>query len=372
MKVEIITIHYNTPHLLISLLTSLDKYETNIPIRVIDGSDKDLDTTRKLCDIYKNVTLEELGWNIHHGAGMNYGVLSSKADYCLLIDTDMVLIESVIDKMLSKNKMIVGKKILVNDLGFNDENGFPYYHPQLMLINVNFYKELYSKDITFIHHGAPCLEIMKYLQDNNLDICENFSYFNLSSRGTVNLFGYNLDKNMKTYEPKFIGNPIIVNTVSAWGNIPYILESIIKDFNLQTNRALEFGVERGYSTSSLANYFNSVKGVDVFADVPTFKYEEVKENLKEYKNITLYQQSFQEWILKDNEYYDLIHIDIIHNYDDTFTCGDWACKHSKCVIFHDTISFKQVMRAVEDLSRKHNMEFYNYPLSKGLGILVKR
>jgi hypothetical protein len=41
------------------------------------------------------------------------------------------------------------------------------------------------------------------------------------------------------------------------------------------------------------------------------------------------------------------------------------------VIFHDTISFPAVKKACEDLAEKHNMEFYNYPLYNGLGILIR-
>ena len=56
--------------------------------------------------------------------------------------------------------------------------------------------------------------------------------------------------------------------------------------------------------------------------------------------------------------------------NETFECGEWAIKHSKCVIFHDTLSFREIMRVCEDLSIKHNLEFYNYGESHGLGILI--
>ena len=69
--------------------------------------------------------------------------------------------------------------------------------------------------------------------------------------------------------------------------------------------------------------------------------------------------------------YNLAHVDIVHTYEDTFNCGDWCLEHSDVVIFHDTLSFPEVFRACQDLSIKHNLTFYNYEASHGLGILVK-
>ena len=71
--------------------------------------------------------------------------------------------------------------------------------------------------------------------------------------------------------------------------------------------------------------------------------------------------------------YDLIHIDMIHNFDVTYDAGKWAVQHSDCVIFHDTVSFpNEVARACEQLAEEYNLYFYNYPKSNGLGILVKK
>ena len=45
---------------------------------------------------------------------------------------------------------------------------------------------------------------------------------------------------------------------SAWGNIPTIFKDLIERSGIKTEKAIEFGVEFGYSTSALANYFNIV------------------------------------------------------------------------------------------------------------------
>ena len=66
------------------------------------------------------------------------------------------------------------------------------------------------------------------------------------------------------YEPNKRETPRLANVGSAWGNIPTILKDIIERFDIKTESAIEFGVEYGYSTSALSNYFENVTGVDIF------------------------------------------------------------------------------------------------------------
>lgn len=164
---------------------------------------------------------------------------------------------------------------------------------------------------------------------------------------------------------------------SAWGNIPTILKDIINRFAVKTNKAIEFGVEFGYSTSALANYFDEVVGVDIFTgdEHAGFKgdiYEITKSNLKMFNGVSLVKQSYQDYIKDHNEKYDFAHVDIVHTYEDTYACGEWCVKHADVVIFHDTLSFPDVYKACLDLSNNYNLEFYNYEESYGLGILVNR
>ena len=182
--------------------------------------------------------------------------------------------------------------------------------------------------------------------------------------------------NIIEYIPKVRDDPNVVKVISAWGDIPTILKDIIVTFNINPQTALEFGVEYGYSTSALANYFTKVIGVDTFigdihSDTKTNHYKVTKRTLKNrYKNIQLIQSSYQDYIKTNNSIYDLIHIDIVHTYNETYECGEWAVNHSKVVIFHDTISFDEVKKVCYDLSTKYGLEFYNYPDSHGLGILI--
>lgn len=181
---------------------------------------------------------------------------------------------------------------------------------------------------------------------------------------------------MIIYEPIIRDTPrLMTERESAWGDIPTILKDIIERFHIKQNVALEFGVEYGYSTSALSNYFEKVIGVDTFTgDIHTWKsgfhFDETNECLKDFPNIELVVSRFENFILNNDNIYDLIHIDIDHEYDTTYKCGEWAINHSRVTIFHDTESFQDVKRACEDLSFKYNLYFFNYPQSFGLGILV--
>jgi predicted O-methyltransferase YrrM len=184
-------------------------------------------------------------------------------------------------------------------------------------------------------------------------------------------------KDVINYSPKVRKEPRILQMSSAWGDIPSIIFDIIDRFGIKTKKALEFGVEYGYSTTALSNYFDEVTGVDIFtgdihAGITEDHYESTKSNLSSWSNIELIKSDYRDFIKENNERYDLIHIDIIHTYAETFECGEWSVQHSDVVIFHDTESFPDVKRVCEDLSEKYNLDFYNYTSSFGLGILVKK
>jgi glycosyltransferase involved in cell wall biosynthesis len=210
-NIEIITINYNTPDLVERLIRSVREIEGNYPIRVIDGSDtlEFQSGTSRLCTLYEDVITVRMGWNIHHGRGINYALKTSMYEWCLIIDSDNYLQQPVIEKMMSLatgEKKIVGWEMTVNSEGLNDPDGFPYFHPQLLLFNTAYYHGLIPRGVQFIHHGAPAIRIMQYLFVNGLshrvgiDMFEGLGidkadigkYTVLKNRGTVNRFGYNL------------------------------------------------------------------------------------------------------------------------------------------------------------------------------------
>ena len=179
------------------------------------------------------------------------------------------------------------------------------------------------------------------------------------------------------YVPKKIIVPkkLIQSKSQAWVGLEKIIVDIIEFTRIEKNTALEFGVEFGYSTAVFANYFKKVTGVDIFTgdehaghhgDI----YEMTKFNLADFENIELIKSDYRDYIKSEDHFFDLIHVDIIHTYEDTYACGLWSAQHSKCTLFHDTQSFSDVKKAVADIAYKTGKKFYNYRECNGLGIIV--
>lgn len=165
-----------------------------------------------------------------------------------------------------------------------------------------------------------------------------------------------------------------IDVPSAWKGIEAIIPNVIQDFSLNTQRCLEFGVEYGYSAVALSNYFEQVIGVDTFlGDRHTRDqgdhYDQTRKALSAFPGITLIKADYLSWIENDTGRYDLIHVDIVHTYEDTFRCGLWSALHSDCAIFHDTEKHAPVRRAVIDIAREINKKIVNYPYCNGLGIV---
>jgi predicted O-methyltransferase YrrM len=156
-----------------------------------------------------------------------------------------------------------------------------------------------------------------------------------------------------------------------------ILPQLLDRFSVPRGKALEFGVEYGYSTAALSRLFQHVTGVDTFLGDPTSTerpdyYQIAKSNLQSYPNVTIIQEDYKKWITHDRNRYDLIHIDIWHAYEPTMECGTWAAQHSDFVIFHDTESYPiGVKDAVEKIAVEQEMKFYNYSLDFGMGVIVR-
>jgi hypothetical protein len=169
--------------------------------------------------------------------------------------------------------------------------------------------------------------------------------------------------------------PRVLPVATAWKGIESVLADLIKQFGVETRRCLEFGVEYGYSTAALSSFFETVTGVDTFVgDRHTTNksdiFLETSERLSSFENIKLVRSDYRDWTARDQTFYDLIHVDIVHTYIDTLNCGLWSARHAQCVLFHDTQSFAAVKRAVIDISRQTGKRFYNFKESNGLGILI--
>ncbi|RKE92365.1 class I SAM-dependent methyltransferase [Ichthyenterobacterium magnum] len=181
---------------------------------------------------------------------------------------------------------------------------------------------------------------------------------------------------IETYIPNRKTKPSkMIEIVTAWEGLELIIEDIIDRFSIGNDSCIEFGVEFGYSSVVFSNYFKEVVGVDIFigdehTDHKGDHYEKTKASLSKFENIKLVKSDYRDWIKEDTRNYDFSHVDIVHNYKETFECGLWAAQHSKCTVFHDTESFPEVRRAVIDIAKATGKNVYNYPYHNGLGIIV--
>jgi hypothetical protein len=183
------------------------------------------------------------------------------------------------------------------------------------------------------------------------------------------------------YVPERLSIPSRVASVpSAWRGIDSILPDLLDRFHVGRGTALEFGVEFGFSTVALSNYFERVVAVDHFlgdsyAGRPANSddlYNETRERFLPYPNISLHRESWENFTGHHVGGFDMCHIDIDHSYEQTWGCGFWAVQHAPVVIFHDTTSFPDdVGRAVQDLAEQFNMKLYEYDDHCGLGILTR-
>lgn len=189
---------------------------------------------------------------------------------------------------------------------------------------------------------------------------------------------------MKEYVPSFLSHERsnYPNQGSAWKGLEVLIAPIIRDFHICSFDALEFGVEGGYSTAALAEHFNCVTAVDHFrgdvysgvkVDANALE-RETRKSLESWPNIVLLKDDCFSWIASrtTRHCYDLCHIDITHEYSETFAAGLWAVRHADVVLFHDTETYPEVKRACIALAAQTDCEAYNWPKNHGLGILVKK
>ena len=164
---------------------------------------------------------------------------------------------------------------------------------------------------------------------------------------------------------------------SAWKGLERYILPIIKHFNADTKTALEFGVDLGYSSEAFSNIFDKVVGVDSFIGDQHINHAQgeafYKSVCKSFvnSNVDIVKSSFEDFIKDNGSRYDLIHIDIVHEYIPTYACAEWAVQHSDIVILHDTVSFPEINRVCNDIAANHNIGYMNIQEHFGLGILYK-
>lgn len=185
---------------------------------------------------------------------------------------------------------------------------------------------------------------------------------------------------MIPYTPDKISIPgrVLEGVPSGWKGLETILGDIVERYCQKRRIALEFGVEYGFSTVALSNFFDLVIGVDHFqGDEHAGKtpegidrYHETKTSLAPYGNIELINMPWERFVYCNERHYDLIHYDARHDFHDTYCAVYWSCQHSPVVICHDTQWFCDVAPALDRVAHDLKRTAYNYPEFNGLGILV--
>jgi hypothetical protein len=157
-----VVVSYNGKSMLEKSYTSVRKFLPDIPIIIIDGSDKENPCSEYVCTLNdKNCFGLTLYYNIGHGRGMCVGLYYVKTRYALIFDSDIEMKDDPIPKMLSlmeADTFGVGEIMKVNNKGLNSDTGIiPYLHPYFQIIDVLNYRRYYP----YVHHGAPCIKTMK-------------------------------------------------------------------------------------------------------------------------------------------------------------------------------------------------------------------
>ena len=171
--------------------------------------------------------------------------------------------------------------------------------------------------------------------------------------------------------------PISPTVPSGWTGLEKIMPALVKLFCRERESALGFGVEYTYSTNILAQLFDRVTGVDWFKGDEHSMWRDdysdiARANIAHRSNVELIQSSYQDWIAHApaNVNYSLVHVDVVHTFEATYTIGRWAADHAGVVIFHDTqYIWPEVKQAILQIAEETGRDFYNYEPSNGLGIL---
>ena len=157
-----LTVNYNTPELLESLLKSFRWFYPDIPYVVVDGSSVYYYEKIKDFSTRYSVSLHHFEYNIHHGPGMAYGMETITTDQILLLDSDIQILKGgFIEDLQSKlnpESYGIGDVSKINRDGVSIEGtGIKYLHPSCALIN----RAVALKYPLPTKHGAPMIKPME-------------------------------------------------------------------------------------------------------------------------------------------------------------------------------------------------------------------
>ena len=157
---------HNTVDLLQNAYESIRKFHPDMPIIIIDGSDKDDPCYSYASSLASAVTTVGVcGYNIGHGRGMDAGIRLCKTRFALIFDSDIVMLKSPVQLMLD---MMEEDTYGVGYLEKSAYDGYEYgakpqhknkpymymLHPFFHLLQVSEYHKFHR----YVHHGAPAFK----------------------------------------------------------------------------------------------------------------------------------------------------------------------------------------------------------------------
>jgi len=171
-----ITVSHNTKDLLKRSYESVRKFHPNMPIIIIDGSDK-----KDPCAAYAKslasplTTVYSPGYNIGHGRGMCMGIDKARTPYALIFDSDIEMLKSPVDAMfamMESNTYGVGYTEKTAPDGYewgaggthNKGEPMRMLHPYFQLLNIANYMKFHP----YVHHGAPCYLAARDIHEQGL------------------------------------------------------------------------------------------------------------------------------------------------------------------------------------------------------------
>ena len=162
-----VVVTYNTKALAERAFNSIRNFHADMRIIVVDGSHIDDPCFKYVESLDGNTRKVQVGYNIGHGRGMCTGLYYVETPYVLFFDSDIEMLKSPVEAMLSmfeKDTFGVG---YIEKTGFDgfeygihghhkQQGWMPYLHPFFQLVKIENYKKFYP----YIHHGAPCVLTM--------------------------------------------------------------------------------------------------------------------------------------------------------------------------------------------------------------------
>ncbi len=159
-----IVVCQNSINLITTAYLSVRKFHPEMPIIIIDGSDRDNPCASYVKGLISPLTtVVQPGYNIGHGKGMCMGIDMVRTKYALIFDSDIEMLKSPVNAMLAMmehDTFGVGYTEKTAPDGFewgaggghNHGEPMKMLHPYFHLIDVGNYHKYHP----YVHHGAPC------------------------------------------------------------------------------------------------------------------------------------------------------------------------------------------------------------------------